>query len=241
MKKDETKKDYMEFMKEWEKKYIPETLEEESEFDYVGNPELLGEDSEYFDDDEFIVIDGNEEDDYELPSCVEEDEEILDIPQGDYEEFSAIDENYVPDDWEKDLFYSPEDDIIENVESIEEIIEAEDMKLSMEKDDLVNKIGSSIKISDDLNEKAEVEKERNKIDDKISKNIAKEVLDEKTLSSVDLLGDDDNDDDQPNWINQDMFGNDIESIIAEPPQDEDKHEDDDFVEGTFDKWREENK
>lgn len=226
MKKDENKKDYMEFIQEWERKYIPKTPEEESEFEYVGNPEDL-ENEEYFDD-EFIIIDENEEDDYELPSCIE-DEEILDIPQGEYEELSAIDENYVPDEWEKDLFDSPENDIIENVESIEQIIEKEDL------------IGSSIKINDSIVEKEDIANRRNKIDDKIAKNIAKEVLDEKSLSSVNLVGTEE-EDEQPDWINQDMFGNDIESIIAEPPQDEEKHDDDDdFVEGTFDKWREENK
>ena len=75
-------------------------------------------------------------------------------------------------------------------------------------------------------------------DDKISKAIAKEYLDNYKANNVlDLVTEEyDNPDDDVSWLDdKDLFGNDISVIIADDPN-EDFEETEDYVEGSFMDW-----
>ena len=75
-------------------------------------------------------------------------------------------------------------------------------------------------------------------DDKIAKAIAKEHLDNVKANSnlAEFLDDEyNNPDDDTSWVNgPDLFGNDIDVIIADDPNKE--FEDTNFVEGSFSQW-----
>lgn len=220
----EKERSYQDIIDQWERDKIIDTTPDENDSEFI----VVGDDFEddmcdYIDDD----IDVIEEDDY-----IEDDNWLISDEEDD---FSPIDENYVPDKWEKDLFDSDdsEDDIIKEVSDLEEIIRSDNDEPLID----FENIETSVRLNDREMEKKERKEKNVKKDDKIAKNIAKKMLDSKH-SAVDLTLDD-IDDEKYSWVNDDMFGNNIENIVAEPPKEE--KIDENFAEGNFDEWAKDNK
>ena len=103
----------------------------------------------------------------------------------------------------------------------------------------IEKAESIIKLPKEKTESEEFEIVNMSVeDDKISKAIAKEYLDNYKANNVlDLVTEEyDNPDDDVSWLDdKDLFGNDISVIIADDPN-EDFEETEDYVEGSFMEW-----
>ena len=211
---------------------------EEDDIIYLDEPE-----DEYFDfgfddglswADNITYLDEPEEDEFEFDLG----EGYIPLPKGEYyqEELIVIDENYVLDEYEQDL--------IDNVKVLDD--EFEEMKEmiypEVDNETLVpdiEKAESIIKLPKEKTESEEFEIVNMSVeDDKISKAIAKEYLDNYKANNVlDLVTEEyDNPDDDVSWLDdKDLFGNDISVIIADDPN-EDFEETEDYVEGSFMDW-----
>lgn len=211
---------------------------EEDDIVYLDEPE-----DEYFDfgfddglawADDITYLDEPEEEEFEFDLG----EGYIPLPKGEYyqEELIVIDENYVLDEYEQDLV----DDIKVLDDEFEEMKE---MVYPEVNNDLIvpdiEKVESIIKLP---KEKTEAEEfkivEMSAEDDKISKAIAKEYLDNYKANNVlDLVTEEyDNPDDDVSWLDdKDLFGNDISVIIADDPN-EDFEETEDYAEGSFMDW-----
>lgn len=209
---------------------------EEDDIVYLDEPE-----DEYFgfDDglswaDDITYLDEPEEDEFEFDLG----EGYIPLPKGEYyqEELIVIDENYVLDEYEQDL--------VDNVKVLDD--EFEEMKEmiypEVDNETLVpdiEKAESIIKLPKEKTESEEFEIVNMSVeDDKISKAIAKEYLDNYKANNVlDLVTEEyDNPDDDVSWLDdKDLFGNDISVIIADDPN-EDFEETEDYVEGSFMDW-----
>lgn len=211
---------------------------EEDDIVYLDEPE-----DEYFDfgfddglswADDITYLDEPEEDEFEFDLG----EGYIPLPKGEYyqEELIVIDENYVLDEYEQDL--------VDNVKVIDD--EFEEMKEmiypEVDNETLVpdiEKAESIIKLPKEKTESEEFEIVNMSVeDDKISKAIAKEYLDNYKANNVlDLVTEEyDNPDDDVSWLDdKDLFGNDISVIIADDPN-EDFEETEDYVEGSFMEW-----
>ena len=192
--------------------------------DYVGDlMNLLQRDSNNgkfdYDNDDYIIIDDDYDDDYDY----DEDDDIIVIDddcdddqyQDEFDDRIVVDNEYVPDEFEEDLFdnkYSRKNSDADDI-SIFDLCDDEPSEFSF--DGLLNKNKKEMK-----NKK--VDKEI--LDDKIAKNIAKDVNNaEVQLSKTDSHNDDDS------WLTEDMFGNDIGKIIVEEePKEKETYTDDDF-------------
>lgn len=181
--------------------------------------------------DEVIFI-GDEEDDDIIEDL---GEGYIPLSQPDVEEYEAmiIDEGYVLDEYELDVTDGCV--VTEAVTDVEEICSiasaVEDESLFIDPDTVESIIHLPKKrdISDGIIIANDPD------DDKIAKAIAREYLEERD-SSVNLLpGDELDNDDDNSWINDpDIFGNNIDKILAE---DEILTiEDEDYVEGSFEEW-----
>lgn len=173
----------------------------------------FGGDSVYSD---FNVI----EDDYDDSYDYDDDMIIIDDEEDEYydeeEDLIVVDNCYVPDEYEEDLFdnkfsrkNSEEDDV-----SIFDISKSDEDPYAFE--ELLSKNETHHKRT--KNDKAI-------IDDKISKNIAKDI----NNSEVKLINDNKEESD---WISDDMFGNDISKIIVE----EEPLEKETYSKGEFSDW-----
>lgn len=211
---------------------------EEDDIVYLDEPE-----DEYFDfgfddglswADDITYLDEPEEDEFEFDLG----EGYIPLPKGEYyqEELIVIDENYVLDEYEQDL--------VDNVKVLDD--EFEEMKEmiypEVDNETLVpdiEKAESIIKLPKEKTESEEFEIVNMSVeDDKISKAIAKEYLDNYKANNVlDLVTEEyDNPDDDVSWLDdKDLFGNDISVIIADDPN-EDFEETEDYVEGSFMDW-----
>ena len=211
---------------------------EEDDIIYLDEPE-----DEYFDfgfddglswADDITYLDEPEEDEFEFDLG----EGYIPLPKGEYyqEELIVIDENYVLDEYEQDL--------VDNVKVLDD--EFEEMKEmiypEVDNETLVpdiEKAESIIKLPKEKTESEEFEIVNMSVeDDKISKAIAKEYLDNYKANNVlDLVTEEyDNPDDDVSWLDdKDLFGNDISVIIADDPN-EDFEETEDYVEGSFMDW-----
>ena len=211
---------------------------EEDDIVYLDEPE-----DEYFDfgfddglswADDITYLDEPEEDEFEFDLG----EGYIPLPKGEYyqEELIVIDENYVLDEYEQDL--------VDNVKVLDD--EFEEMKEmiypEVDNETLVpdiEKAESIIKLPKEKTESEEFEIVNMSVeDDKISKAIAKEYLDNYKANNVlDLVTEEyDNPDDDVSWLDdKDLFGNDISVIIADDPN-EDFEETEDYVEGSFLQW-----
>ena len=211
---------------------------EEDDIVYLDEPE-----DEYydfgFDDglswaDDITYLDEPEEDEFEFDLG----EGYIPLPKGEYyqEELIVIDENYVLDEYEQDL--------IDNVKVLDDEFEEMKEMIYPEVDNEtivpdIEKAESIIKLPKEKTESEEFEIVNMSVeDDKISKAIAKEYLDNYKANNVLYLVTEeyDNPDDDVSWLDdKDLFGNDISVIIADDPN-EDFEETEDYVEGSFMEW-----
>lgn len=183
-----------------------------------------------FDDDEseFIIVDEDYDDNYDDDDCddfiVIEDNSSNDEYSKDewddgfdnsLEEMQVIDTNYVPENYyEEDLFdekYSEKEK--DNGVSIFDLSDDYDFNFNFDFDKKDKEIENEKIIQDSL-------------DDRISKNIAKDIIN----SDVDMTLEEDEIND--NWIIDDMFGNDLSKMLVE-----DEHqENEEFSDGSFADW-----
>ena len=152
------------------------------------------------------------------------------------EEVVVIDEYYQLDEYEQDLVMYDPQPAIQMEEEVQVIVNNEpselDKILGMGEDNI-----SIIKFPDDMKVENDIEtRETDDEDDKISKTIAKEYLEnQSTKSALEILSEDLEDPtDDTSWVdNPDLFGNDVSVILAENPNEEIEEE---FVEGSFSDW-----
>lgn len=189
-------------------------------------------DYDYIDDDGIVFIGDDEEDDYYLG------EDCIPLPEFDQveEQVVVIDENYELDEYESDEFAEivSEDDVV-FIDDYDEIIAmTENLEGAESFYDIVEDAESNIKTleKEEIDEMGGVSSV-NTVDDKLSKDIARDVIEEASVNSDLLLEDLDEESDEGNWINEDIFGNDIESIIAEKT---DVVEEEVYDEGSFEDW-----
>lgn len=166
-------------------------------------------DDNYDDDDDFIVIEDNSSnDEYSNDEWNDEFDNSL-------EEIQVIDTNYVPEDfYEEDLFdekYSEKEK--DNGVTIFDLSDDYDFNFNFDEKDKEIKNENTMLI-------------QNTIDDRISKNIAKDIIN----SDVDMTLEEDDVND--NWILDDMFGNDLSKMLVE----EEHQENEDFSDGSFADW-----
>lgn len=183
-----------------------------------------------FDDNEseFIIVDEDYDDTYDDDGCddfiVIEDNSSNDEYSNDewndefdnsLEEIQVIDTNYVPEDfYEEDLFdekYSEKEK--DNGVTIFDLADDYDFNFNFDEKDKEIKNENTMLI-------------QNTIDDRISKNIAKDIIN----SDVDMTLEEDDVND--NWILDDMFGNDLSKMLVE----EEHQENEDFSDGSFADW-----
>lgn len=183
-----------------------------------------------FDDNEseFIIVDEDYDDTYDDDECddfiVIEDNSSNDEYSNDewndefdnsLEEIQVIDTNYVPENYyEEDLFdekYSEKEK--DNGVTIFDLADDYDFNFNFDEKDKEIKNENTMLI-------------QNTIDDRISKNIAKDIIN----SDVDMTLEEDDAND--NWILDDMFGNDLSKMLVE----EEHQENEDFSDGSFADW-----
>lgn len=169
-------------------------------------------DDNYDDDDDcddFIVIEDNSSnDEYSNDEWNDEFDNSL-------EEIQVIDTNYVPENYyEEDLFdekYSEKEK--DNGVTIFDLADDYDFNFNFDENDKEIKNENTMLI-------------QNTIDDRISKNIAKDIIN----SDVDMTLEEDDAND--NWIMNDMFGNDLSKMLVE----EEHQENEEFSDGSFADW-----
>lgn len=199
--------------------------------------------------DEVEFLDGDESED----ECYLEElgDGFIPLPQGDVEvDVVVIDEDYTPDEYETDVCngYSQEE-----IEVLDELAEDDSKVIDVgsemtgykekEESTFDNEIARlhNATVEDSVINTPETEtlaESMGVIDDpdtdKIAKSIAKEHMDRVSEQSV-FPGDETANDIDKGWIHEDMFGNDIGSIITDVPENIDI-EDDDYIEGSFKDW-----
>lgn len=183
-----------------------------------------------FDDDEseFIIVDEDYDDSYDDDDCddfivIEDNSSNDEFSKDEWdnefdnslEEIQVIDTNYVPENYyEEDLFdekYSEKEK--DNGVSIFDLSDDYDFNFDFDNKDKEIENEKSMLIQDSL-------------DDRISKNIAKDIIN----SDVDMTLEEDEIND--NWIIDDMFGNDLSKMLVE-----DEHqENEEFSDGSFADW-----
>lgn len=178
--------------------------------------------------DEIIYLDDPEEESFNYDLG----EGYIPLPQGNVEEIQSvvIDENYILDEFESDITEGIA--YIDDVEEMSGIIEESKTKpvIDIDNAESIIKLPGESGIHEELsimNLSSE--------DDKISKAIAREYMENSGIDST-LLGEEYIDpSDDTSWVDSpDLFGNDIDSILAEDPDSE--IEDVDYVDGSFEDW-----
>lgn len=236
-----------------------------NDFDFMESfYEVIDSPVEDVDNDGVIYI-GEEEDDFlsdfegswadDITFIGEDEEEdtyftdlgdgYIPLPQGESVEYETIviDEHYVLDEYETDFA----SEIVEEKEDEEEVLKSVVTydEESEADDDFFNQIDSVESViqfpeSKTLEEEFFMEDVDQTLD-KISKQIAKDYIQEREAAVELLPGDELGESEEDNsWVNDDdLFGNDVDVIIAEDPGKE--VEDEDFVEGSFEDWVRDNK
>ena len=202
--------------------------------EYLDDPDEICYDDELSWGDDIIFLDEPEE---ELP-IMDLGDGFIPLYQGEtyQEEVVVIDEYYQLDEYEQDLVMYDPQPAIQMEEEVQVIVNNEpselDKILGMGEDNI-----SIIKFPDDMKVENDIEtRETDDEDDKISKTIAKEYLEnQSTKSALEILSEDLEDPtDDTSWVdNPDLFGNDVSVILAENPNEEIEEE---FVEGSFSDW-----
>lgn len=217
-------------------------LDDDEDYDYnsLYEPEW-GEEVEFLDSDES----GDE--------CYLEElgDGFIPLPQGDVEvDVVVIDEDYSPDEYEVDVcegYNQNEIEVLDElVEDGSEIINVGDEMSgykNKEESTFDNEIARlhNATVEDSVINTPETETLAESMGvnddpdtDKIAKSIAKEHMDRMSEQSA-LPGEETSSDIEKGWIHEDMFGNDIGSIIADVSENIDI-EDDDYIEGSFKEW-----
>lgn len=182
-----------------------------------------------FDDNEseFIIVDEDYDDNYDDNDCddfivIEDNSSNDDYSNNEWndefdnslEEIQVIDTNYVPENYyEEDLFdekYSEKEK--DNGVTIFDLSDDYDFNFNFD-DEKEIKNENTMFIQDN-------------IDDRISKSIAKDIIN----SDVDMTLEEDDAND--NWILDDMFGNDLSKMLVE----EEHQENEEFSDGSFADW-----
>jgi hypothetical protein len=222
----------------------PEVEYNEDGIEYLDEPE----DELFYDDglswaDDITYLDEPEE---ENECYWEMGDDFIPLPQFDYvdEEVVVIDENYQLDEYEQDLVDVVYDQQVE--EKYEDSYAPENYFNFMADDQDVLSIDiDNVKSMIQLPKEKSVEEEYNippmtKEDDKIIKAVAQEYLNNIQVdSTLELAKDDYNVDEDTSWVNdEDLFGNNIDKIIADNPNEE--FVDEDFVDGSFEDWLKDN-
>ena len=232
----------------------PEEVYDEDGIIYLDEPEdefSYGYDDELAWADDITYLDEPEDDEFDLDLG---DGFIPLYHNENYQEtVLVIDENYVPDEFEYDIAeykIQPAVETEEEQPAVEQEpydYDNEDYSLDkiydiINEDDsiLINIDGAESLIKFPIEQTLEEELQVTDIseeDDKIAKAIAKEHMENvKAGEAVGALyGDVETPEDDTSWVDgDDLFGNDINVIIAEDPNKE--VEEDDFVEGSFQDW-----
>lgn len=171
-----------------------------------------------YDDDDYNII----EDDYDDDYYEDDDDEIIviddDYDDEDYDDDQiVVDNEYVPDKFEEDLF----DKKYSKNKSDDEDISIFD--LYDDKPDEDFSFNSLLNNKEPFKNK---NKEKNEIvDDKIAKTLAKDISNAEVQLTKNELDDD-------SWLTEDMFGNDIGKIIVE----EEPKEKETYSTGDFSEW-----
>lgn len=216
--------------------YSPE-VDYEDDVMYLDDPEFNYEDDELSWADDITYLDEPEDEEFNYDLG----EGFIPLPQGDlYDEpVIVIDENYVLDEYESDIVDGVNyvDNFEEEVKEMEKIINNDNHVPEIDLDNVESliKLPKEKSLSEELS-LVDVSPD----DDKISKAIAREFLDNSGNNTLELLSDEFSDpSDDTSWVdNPDLFGNDINVILADNP---DKvMEDDDYVDGSFEDWLKQN-
>lgn len=194
--------------------------------DYVGDlMNLLQRDTMngkfgcYDDDDNYNIID----DDYDNDECYDDDEIIVIDDDDyyddndDYDDQIVVDNEYVPDEFEEDLFdnkYSRKNSDADDISIFDLYDDKPDEDFSFES--LLN---------NDKIIKNENREEKEIVDDKIAKTLAKDISNAEVQLNKNEYDDD-------SWLNEDMFGNNIDKIIVE----EEPIEKETYSNGDFSEW-----
>ncbi len=227
---------------------------ESPEVDYDDGIEYLDgypDDNEYYNDDydelawadDITYLDEPEE---EEENYWEMGDGFIPLPQGNYyeEEVIIIDENYILDEFEQDLVDTVYDQQVEE--------KYDDSYAPANYFDFMVDDGDTLSIDvDDVKSMIQFPKEKsieeelhvpsmNKEDDKIIKAVAQEYLNNIQVdSTLEMVKDEQNLDDDTSWVNdEDLFGNNIDKIIADNPNEE--FVDEEFVDGSFEDWIKDN-
>lgn len=210
--------------------------------EYLDEP--FDENDFYYEDelswaDNITYLDEPEDDDFNLDLG----EGFIPLPQGEVyqEELVVIDENYVLDEFEVDLIDNYVKPAVEKnqeftFDEIYNLIDDDENDMLIDLDNM--EIESIINLPG--NSDSEEELKSVCMDDETSSlatSIAKEHLDNVKAGEAAgaLFGDVENLEDDTSWVkdDDDIFGANIERIIADDPNEEVKE---DFVEGTFEDW-----
>ena len=169
-------------------------------------------------------------------------EGFIPLPQGDIlqEEIVVIDENYILDEYEEDLikdYIRPSlEDSCEAVYTFDDIfaylVDEDQPVLDVDKAESIIQFQEEPELVEELKVTNLTEE-----DDKIAKAIAREHLDMVNAgeNSIELFQEPQSPEDDTSWVDDDdIFGNNIDVIIAEDPNKEVVEED--YVDGSFQDW-----
>ena len=223
--------------------YSPEVEYNDDDIIYLDEPEDefgFGYDDELSWADNITYLDDpEEEDEFNLDLG----DGFIPLYQSNFEQPAVvvIDEYYTLDEYEEDLVENYEKPAVEETQEVDYSLDQIYNVLDNDMDAIginLDEVESMIKfpVQQDLAEELQVT-DMSEEDDKIAKAIAREHLDNvKAGEAVGaIFGDVDTPEDDTSWVDgDDLFGNNIETIIAEDPNKE--VVEDDYVEGSFSQW-----
>ena len=225
--------------------YAPEVEYNEDGIEYLDEPDddmYYGCDDELAWADDITYLDEPYEEEFDLG--LDLGEGFIPLPQGDYqqEELVVIDECYVLDEYEEDLIDNYVRPSLEDYQEVQYSMDdiynlldgADEIELNIDEAESLIKFP----VSQELEEELQVT-DMNEEDDKLAKSIAREHMDNvKAGEAVGaIFGENETPEDDTSWVDgEDLFGNDINVIIADDPNKE--VVEDDFVEGSFQDWLE---
>ena len=221
--------------------YAPEVEINDDDIIYLDEPyeeTFMGYEDELAWADNITYLDEPYEEEFDLDLG----EGYIRLPQGEvYEEIlPVIDENYILDEYEEDLvenYVRPTIEDMQQVEySMDDLMNIVNDDYSIEFNDVDLESLIKFPVQQDYAEELNVT-DLSEEDDKIAKSIAREHMDNVKAGEAAgaLFNDVSIPEDDTSWVDgDDLFGNDINVIIAEDPNKE--VVEDDFVEGSFNDW-----
>lgn len=180
--------------------------------------------------DDVTIIGEFEEDEFDFDLG----EGYIPLPKGDYEEQKVIviDENYILDEYETDLVDNINVEYNKPLYSTE-VKEEENFTIDVDNAESIINFGKEEKRVEEISDIKMCPD-----DERIVKTMTRDYM--ENLGSDSLLDNEHLDaSDDTSWLDSpDLFGNDIDIIIAENPEAE--FIEDDFVDGSFEQWISEN-